>query len=103
FAQRVKHAAVWRRQPGGRELEAAEPVALVRIGARQIEDEAGWRVAMALPQRGERAVERLQVLLVAAAVGQLDVEVARLLAEREVLRAVQRQREHGRVVAEDGR
>ena len=36
-------------------------------------------------------------------VGQLQVEITRLLAEREVLRAVQRQGEDGRVIAKDRR
>ena len=48
------------------------------------------------------ALELRQVLLVSRAVGKLDVEIALLLHEREVARAVQRQRKHRRVVAEDG-
>ena len=48
-------------------------------------------------------LQRGEIVGVAAAIGQLDVEVARLLAEGKVLLAMQRQREHARVVLEDAR
>ena len=103
LAQRRQHAAVALGQAAGAELQPAQAVVLVRVGAGQVEGQAGRRVAVAGPGRGQRAVQRLEVVRVGAAVGQFDVQVAGLLAEREVLRAVQRQREHGRVVAEDRR
>ena len=47
--------------------------------------------------------QRREVLVVAGAVLERDVEVADFLAEREVVRAVHREREHRRLVAEDRR
>ena len=76
---------------------------LVRVGARQVEQQAGRRGAVALPELGQRGVERVEVGLVAATVGQVDGEIAALLVEREVEGTVQRQREHGGIVTEDGR
>lgn len=101
FARRGEHTPVPLGEAGGRQLQAAEPVAFVRIGAREVEDQAGRRVLVTAPQFGERGVERLEVFGIAAAIGQLDVEIARLFAEREVLRAVHRQREDGGVVGKD--
>jgi hypothetical protein len=75
----------------------------VRVGAGQVEGQPGRGRLLARPGLRQRVVERGQVGLVGAAIGQLHVQVARFLAEGEVLRAVQREREHGRVVAEDRR
>jgi hypothetical protein len=71
----------------------------VRIGAGEVERQARLEAPIELLQR---AVEGVQVFVVAAAVRQFDVEIARLLAERKVLRAMQRQGEDRRVVPEDG-
>src|SRR5260370_675544 len=40
--------------------------------------------------------------IVSRAIFECDVEVARFLAERKVLRTVQREREHGGLFSEDG-
>src|SRR5919201_1830082 len=47
--------------------------------------------------------ERRQVLVISSAVAERDVEIAELLAEGEIVRAVERQREHCGLVAEDRR
>ena len=70
----VEHAPVARFQAVPGELQAPEAVALVRVGARQIDDEAGLE---ALLEFIERPLQRVQVVVVAAAIGQVDVEVAR--------------------------
>ena len=48
------------------------------------------------------SAQGLEIFVIAGAVGQLDVEVAGLLAERVVPGAVQREREDAGIVAEDG-
>ena len=82
-----------------RELQAPEPIAFVGIGAAEIEHQIGpMRVEDARQVLGERG----EILLVAGAVLEGDVEVADFLPERKVVRAVQREREHRGLVPEDG-
>jgi hypothetical protein len=102
-AEQAEDAAVARQQACGAELEAAEPVAFVRVGAGEIERQAERLLAVLVGEHAQGTVERAQVVGVAAAVGQGDVEVARRLAEREVPGAVERDREHARVAGEDRR
>src|SRR5262249_28178154 len=77
------------------EGEAAEPVALPRVGAGEVE-----RDVRGVERAVERGVERLEVVRVAGAAGEVDVEVGRDALERVVARAVQRERERARVLAE---
>ena len=96
-------AAVALGQAGGADLQPPEPVALERVGAGLVEHQARRRVAVRLPHRLQRAVERLQVGRVGAAVGQVDVEAGGHLAEGIVLLAVHRQRPDAGVAPEDRR
>jgi hypothetical protein len=70
----------------------------VRIGAGQIDDQPGSEAMIELRKRG---LQRMQVLGVAAAIGQFDIQVAGFLAKGEVPRAVQRQREDRVIAAKD--
>ena len=72
------------------EPQASEPVALEGIGAREVDRELRTR---ALQRLVEPALEMPQVFVVARAVGKFDVEVARLLGEGKVARAVDREGE----------
>ena len=66
-----------RRSPSTRQRQAAQPIAGVRIGAGQVEHE---RRADARPSTARQMrVEQRQVLVVAGAVGELHVEIARSL------------------------
>src|SRR3954451_11166606 len=77
-----------------REREAPEAVALPRVRAGEEEHEVGVRGG----HRGrERVVERVEVLLVAGARAQVQVEIGRRTVEGIVRAAVQREREAPRV------
>ena len=104
-AQGVEDPPIALGHAGVAELQAAQAIALVRVGTGQVERQAGRTtgVALTLPGGGQRALQRRQIRPIGAAVGQIDVHIAGLFLERKVLRAVQRQREHRRVVAEDRR
>ena len=80
FAAGFEHHGVAARESVDGEGEAAQRVALVRIGAGQVDDELGARVAQ---HAGERVRERREIRLVAGAVGQLDVQRARDARERD--------------------
>ena len=95
---RVEHELVAGAQAGLGQREAAEPVALPRIGAGEEERDV---VVAVRARRPGRPIERAQVLLVARAGRQVDVEVGRDALERVVAGAVQRQRERVGVRAED--
>ena len=96
--QAVEHELVAGAQPGLGEREAAEAVALPRVRAREVERDLGRAAAQG---DVERAVERLEVVGVAGAAGEVDVEVGGDALERVVARAVQRDRERVRVGAEE--
>jgi hypothetical protein len=49
----------------------------------------------------QRLLQSVQIGIIAAAIGQVHVQIARLFAEREISRPVQRQREHRVVAPED--
>ena len=83
-----------------RQFEPSEPIALVRIRAGQIDHQLRLE---APSQDVECAGQRLQIVFVAAAIVQADVQVRRLLAERVVFLAVQRQGENGGVIAQNRR
>ena len=71
LAQNRQHAPVALGQAGMAELEAAQAVALVRVGAGQVEGQAGRAAAVQLPLPGlrQRGIQRGQVGRVGAAVG----------------------------------
>ena len=71
--ERREHVLVAAREAALGEPEPPEAVVLVGIGAREVEDELGAR---ALERLVQAALEVPQVLVVARAVGELDVEVA---------------------------
>src|SRR4051794_7147235 len=95
---RVEDERVAGAQAGLRQREAAEPVALPRVGAGEEEHEVGVRDR---DRAVERVLERAEVLRVAGAGAQVDVEVGRRAVERVVGAAVQRQREAARVAGEE--
>ena len=99
-AQPVEHELVAGAQAGLGEREAAEAVALPRVGAREVERDLG---RAAVERLVERVVERLEVVGVAGAGGQVDVEVGGDALERVVARAVERERVRVRVGARAGR
>ena len=82
----IKHAPVARFKPVVAELEAAQPVAFKRVGAGQVNHKAGLKAAGHLVQRN---FQRVQVVGIAAAIRQIHVQIARLLAMRKILFAVQ--------------
>ena len=82
-AARVEDEAIAGPQAVDGELQAAEPIALVRIGAGEIEDEIR---AVTVEDPREVLRERRQILVVSRAVLERDVEIALFLAERKVLR-----------------
>src|SRR3954464_2090491 len=84
-------------QAGLRRREAAEPVALPRVGAGEEEHDVGMGDRDGAV---ERVLERLQVLRVSRAGAQVDVEVGGRAVERVVRPAVQGQREAARVARE---
>jgi hypothetical protein len=86
-------------EAGERQPQLAEAVVFVRVDARLIEDQVRPEFMENLRDvRGEDG----EVLFVADAVGQGDVEAAALLAQREIARAVDREGEYFGVIAEDG-
>ena len=99
-ARRLKDAAIALAQSLHRQLQLAEPIALEGIGARDIENQFWPR---AFERRLQRGVEGREVGEVARAVGELDVEVARLFAEWKVAHRVHRQREDRVIGREDRR
>src|SRR3954451_17179615 len=94
---RVEDERVAGAQAGLRQREAAEPVALPRVGAGEEEHEIGMGDRDGAV---ERVLERLQVLRVSRAGAQVDVEVGGRAGERVVRPAVQGQREAARVARE---
>ena len=82
-AARVEHQAIACAQAVDRQPEAAEPITFVRIGAGQIEDDVR---PMRVEDRRQMRAERGQILVVSGAVFEGDVEIARFLAERKILR-----------------
>ena len=74
--------------------EPAETVAFERVGAGEVDGEVSIRC---FERRLQSSFERVQELGVVGAVGEGRVEVALLLVEGEILRAVDREREHRRV------
>ena len=97
MAQLEDHA-VARGEPALGELQAPEAVALERVGAGQIDRQIG------LGRRQGPAhalLQRLEIVAIAGAVGQLDVEVARLFLEGEVVGGVDGEGEHGRIARQD--
>ena len=98
-ARPLEHPPVALGDAGDAQREPAEPVAFVDVGPGEEHDEVGLEAGR---QRGERGIQRIEVGGVAGVVGQVDVEVAlAAVPEREVARAVDRQREHRGVVAQD--
>ena len=97
--QPVEDQLVARAQAVLGEREAAEPVALPRVRARQEERDVGSGRRPIAVSSG--VLERAQVLVVARAGGEIDVEVGRDPLERVVAGAVQRQRERVRIGAEE--
>ena len=81
-----------------RELQFAQPVGLVGIGAGEIKHDV-W--SMAVEHIRQMRGESVQVFGVAGAVVKGDVEVAELFAEWKIVRAVQRDREDRRFVVKD--
>ena len=82
------------------ETETAQVVTLVRIGAGQVEDEAGPELG---EEPGDRRLQRAEIVVVPGAVRQGDVQSARDLAERVVVVAMDGEGEDVRLVREDGR
>jgi len=93
-----EHTPVALAHPGGAERELAEPISFPRVGAGDVDRQVGARPCKS---RGKRRFERLEVRPVGGAVREGNVEVGGLLAEREVLRAVDRVGEDRGVVVED--
>src|SRR5207237_1818263 len=91
-SHRLEDDAVPGPQPGVSQRKPAEGILLEGIDSALEEDDL-----RALQGGGEMALEGLEVLAIATVVGQLHVERAALLAEREVLRSVHREGEHVRV------
>jgi hypothetical protein len=94
-----EHDGVAPPQTGHRQSHASQSIALVRIGAGEIEDQIG--------RCGQHAIQgRLQlpeIPRIVDAVGQRHIEVAALLVERIVAGPVHRTGEHTWVVGEDRR
>ena len=82
----VEHPAVARFQPVVAQGQAPQPVAFVRVGARQVQHQAGLK---ALLQSLQCMFQRIQVLRVATSIRQRHIQVAVFLAERKVALAVQ--------------
>ena len=80
------------------ETQAPQTVAFVGVGTRQENQEMGRETVVQMLQR---LLQRLDVGRVITAIRQLDVEVAGLLAEREVFFPVQRQGEDRWIIPKD--
>ena len=80
------------------EAEAAEAIASVGIHAGVVEHQVGLHLLDQIRQHGP---DRRQIGLVLQAIGEGQVEVAGLLAQREVRGGVGREGEHARIARED--
>lgn len=98
-AGKVEDLAVSLQQAFVSHGEAAESIGLQGIDAGLIEDDVGPK-SMNL---GQHFIEVAQVCIISGKVGQMEIEGALLLAEREVAAPVHRQREDIRIVTEDFR
>ena len=95
---KVEDHAVARLHACGRKLELAQPIALVRVRARDVNQQLRLETA---PHCREAIAQCRKVGIVAGAIRQRDVQGAGLLAEREVRGRVNREREHRRIAVKD--
>jgi hypothetical protein len=80
--------------------QAPQSIATERIRAREVEHEVG---SMPFEHDLERLAQTHEILIVTGPVGEGDVQIARLLAERKILLAMQLAGEDRRIVAKDRR
>src|SRR5262249_22740899 len=100
IAREIKDAPVARLESVDGKLEATQPIARVRVRACKIDHEIRGKTPPHFLQRG---VERRQILGIAGAIFQADVEIAPFFPEGKVRFAMDRQREAGVVAGEDAR
>jgi len=96
--RRLEDAGVALLETGLAQTQPPDPIAMVRVRAGELNDQARRAPGKYL---FERATQRLQIRNVLAAVGQRDIEVAARLVKRVVMFTVQRQRKYGRIVAKN--